>query len=51
MLATWVGPEAAHGFLHDMSGLIVFGVALASVYLLFILLKKIGHKTKHTPDN
>ena len=51
MLAAWVGPEAAHGFLHDMSGLIIFGVALASVYLLFFLLKKIGHKTKHTPDN
>nr|WP_321399844.1 exosortase [uncultured Desulfobacter sp.] len=51
MLATWVGPEAAHGFLHDMSGLIIFGVALISVYLLSIILKKIGHKTKHTPDN
>jgi len=49
-LAAWVGPEAAHGFLHDMSGLIIFGTALVLVYLVFIALTKIGKKTKHTPD-
>ena len=51
MLAAWVGPEAAHGFLHDMSGLIVFGTALVLVYLLFILLTKIGKKARNTTDN
>ena len=51
MLAAWVGPEAAHGFLHDMSGLIVFGTALVLVYLLYILLAKIGKKTRNTTDN
>jgi len=51
MLAAWVGPETAHGFLHDMSGLIVFGIALVLVYLLFILLKKIGKKSRNTSDN
>ena len=51
MLAAWVGPEAAHGFLHDMSGLIIFGTALLLVYLLFILLTKIGTKARNTPNN
>jgi len=51
MLAAWVGPEATHGVLHDMSGLIVFGTALTLVYLLFILLTKIGKKTRNTSDN
>ncbi|WP_321495903.1 exosortase [uncultured Desulfobacter sp.] len=51
MLAAWVGPEAAHGFLHDLSGLIVFGTALILVYLLFIVLTKIGKKTLNTTDN
>ena len=51
MLAAWVGPEAAHGFLHDMSGLIVFGTALVLVYLLFILLTKIAKKARNTTDN
>jgi exosortase len=51
MLATWVGPEAAHGFLHDMSGLIVFGTALIIVYLLYILLTKFEKKIRNTSDN
>ena len=51
MLAAWVGPEAAHGFLHDMSGLIVFGTALVLVYIIFILLTKIGKKARNTTDN
>lgn len=36
-LAAWVGPETAHGFLHDMSGFIIFGVALGLVYMVFII--------------
>ena len=51
MLAAWVGPETAHGFLHDMSGLIVFGAALFMVYLLYILLTKIGKKAHNPSDN
>ena len=32
---------AAHGFLHDMSGLIIFGAALILVYLVYYLEMKI----------
>lgn len=49
-LAAWVGPETAHGFLHDMSGLIIFGTALILVYLLFIFLTKIGTEKTNTSD-
>jgi len=35
MAAAWIGPEAAHGFLHDMSGLIIFGAALILMYLSY----------------
>lgn len=44
MMATYIGAEAAHGFLHDMSGLLVFVVALALVYLVFIILSKFEPK-------
>ena len=40
-MAAWIGPETAHGFLHDMSGLIIFGAALILVYLVFIVEMKI----------
>ncbi|MBF0468884.1 MAG: exosortase [Desulfamplus sp.] len=40
IMATYIGAEAAHGFLHDMSGLLVFIVALALVYLVFIIASK-----------
>lgn len=39
--AVWIGPETAHGFLHDMSGLIVFGAALVLLYLVFAGVSKI----------
>ena len=35
-MAAWIGPETAHGFLHDMSG-----AALILVYLVFIIEMKI----------
>ncbi len=44
MMATYIGADAAHGFLHDMSGLLVFTVALALVYLVFIVELKIENK-------
>ncbi|ACN15079.1 conserved hypothetical protein [Desulforapulum autotrophicum HRM2] len=37
VMATYIGPEAAQGFLHEMSGILVFAVALALVYLVFII--------------
>jgi exosortase len=37
IMATYWGAEAAQGFLHDMSGILVFAVALALVYLVFIV--------------
>ena len=37
VMATYMGAEAAQGFLHDMSGILVFAVALALVYLVFIV--------------
>ena len=40
-MAAWIGPETAHGFLHDMSGLIIFGAALLLVYIVFIIEMKI----------
>jgi exosortase len=40
-MAAWISPETAHGFLHDMSGLIIFGAALGLVYLVFIVEMKI----------
>jgi len=43
-MAAWVGPETAHGFLHDISGMIIFGTALILVYLLFICLTKIAQR-------
>ncbi len=40
-MAAWIGPETAHGFLHDMSGFIIFGAALILVYVVFIVEMKI----------
>lgn len=37
IMATYWGAETAQGFLHDMSGILVFAVALALVYLVFIV--------------
>lgn len=50
-LAAWVGPETAHGFLHDMSGLIIFASALVLVYLLYSLLNKIENKVGKSKKN
>ena len=36
-MAHWISPETAHGFLHDMSGLVVFTGALGLVYLVFLI--------------
>jgi exosortase len=36
-MAAWISPDTAHGFLHDMSGLIIFGAALLLVYIVFMI--------------
>lgn len=45
-MAHWIGPDTAHGFLHDMSGLIIFSMALGLVYLVFIIEMKIERRQK-----
>jgi len=40
-MAAWISPETAHGFLHDMSGIIIFGAALVLVYVVFKIEMKI----------
>ncbi len=40
MMAAWIGPETAHGFLHDMSGMIIFVSALILVFFVFFILQK-----------
>ncbi len=40
MMAAWIGPESAHGFLHDMSGMIIFISALILVFFVFFILQK-----------
>ena len=32
LMAVYIGPDAAHGFLHDMSGMVVFVVAMLLLY-------------------
>ena len=47
-MAAWIGPETAKGFLHDMSGFIIFSAALALVYLVFIIQMRLEKmKKKH----
>jgi exosortase len=50
-MATHIGPETAQGFLHEMSGILVFVVALLLIYSVFNLLlvieKKVGLKPKN----
>ena len=47
MMATYLGPDAAHGFLHDLSGIVVFAVALILVYIVFMILLKVEKKMNH----
>lgn len=40
IISEWIGPKAAHGFLHDFSGILVFFIALILLYLTYTLLSK-----------
>ncbi len=48
MMARWIGPQAAQGFLHEMSGILVFIVAFVLLFLVYSLLTKLekGSGTK-----
>ena len=41
LAAVYISPETAHGILHDMSGIVVFGAALCFTYLVYIFLNYI----------
>lgn len=48
MMATYIGPEAAQGFLHEISGMLVFIFAFIMLYALYMLMHKIENKyTNH----
>ncbi len=44
LMAIYISPEAANGFLHDISGLIIFIVALFLVYIVYAVELKIERK-------
>lgn len=48
VMAQYIGEKAAQGFLHDGSGLLIFGLALVLLFSLFRLLKKIEVYSSHT---
>ena len=39
--AHWIGPHMVHGFLHEASGLIVFGLAFFLLFLIYVGLSRI----------
>ncbi len=46
LMAEKIGPETAHGFLHDASGLIIFVLAFIMLFLVYILLHKAERLTQ-----
>jgi exosortase len=49
VLATWFGPEAADGFFHTASGLVVFGVALVGLLAVGRVLMQGNHPGAREP--
>jgi exosortase len=44
VMARYIGEEAAQGFLHDMSGMLVFGLAFVLVFAFSVLLSKVENR-------
>jgi len=49
--AHWVGAHMAEGFLHEISGLIIFVLAFLFLFLTFLGLSKIEKKVDHRKEN
>jgi len=50
MMARWIGAETAQGFLHDMSGMLVFAVAFVLLFAVSSLLAKMEKKMQISAD-
>ncbi len=48
IMASWIGPETAQGFLHEISGKLSFIVSLILIYLTYLLLSKVDKKQTFT---
>jgi exosortase len=44
MMAHWIGPDTAHGFLHDFSGILMFLLAFGGLSILSLALLKLENK-------
>ena len=42
VLAEWIGPEIAQGFLHEISGLFIFIIAFIFLYFVYYSLSRVG---------
>jgi len=48
IMASWIGPKAAEGFIHEMSGILVFVVAFTLLYVIYLSLNRIERKLIRT---
>ncbi len=48
IMARFIGPEVAHGFLHDFSGLLVFVSAFLLLYFTYLLINRVEKKVYET---
>ena len=42
VFARYIGPETAHGLLHELSGVVIFITALILLYFFYLFLKRVG---------